>query len=250
MATNAKKEWKDHGWWIMAEEAEKPMLWITDHAVLEGRHWLALGKEFGEILQITTSGSDFQIFHVHTAEDPLLRYKLQRRLLFASIPRICVEAKPPRKGLTPLVQLWNSIPLELRSVRETCIHKFLVLTPEEVLQAIQLHLAHNAYDDMQTEEQVQAVDDRRRNDPEDTDPIYRVVATPVNVNWMRPEGRGGRHHERPATAVEEVELVPTMGTVRRRKRNKGDRRPHSDSTQRTSSGRWPCINDKRQRRLE
>jgi hypothetical protein len=69
------------------------MLWITDHAVLEGRHWSALGKEFGETLQITTSGSDFLIFHVHTA-----------------------EAKPPRKGLRPLVQLWNSIPLELRFV--------------------------------------------------------------------------------------------------------------------------------------
>jgi hypothetical protein len=50
MATNAKEEWKDHGWWIMAEEAEKPMLWITNHAVLEGRHWSALEKEFGQIL--------------------------------------------------------------------------------------------------------------------------------------------------------------------------------------------------------
>jgi hypothetical protein len=34
----------------MAEEAEKPMLWITNHAVLEGRHWSALEKEFGQIL--------------------------------------------------------------------------------------------------------------------------------------------------------------------------------------------------------
>jgi hypothetical protein len=50
MATNAKEEWKDHEWWIMAEEAEKPMLWITDHAMLEGRHWSVLGKEFEEIL--------------------------------------------------------------------------------------------------------------------------------------------------------------------------------------------------------
>jgi hypothetical protein len=94
MATNGKEEWKDHGCWIMAEEAEKPMLWITDHAVLEGRQWSALGKEFGEILEITTSKSDFLIFHVHTAEDPLLRYKLHRKLLFASILRVCVEAKP------------------------------------------------------------------------------------------------------------------------------------------------------------
>jgi hypothetical protein len=97
MATNTKEEWKDHRWWIMAKEAEKPMLWITDHAVLEGRHWSTLGKEFGEILQITTLGSDFLIFHVHTAEDPLLRYKLQRRFLFASVPRVCLKAKPQRR---------------------------------------------------------------------------------------------------------------------------------------------------------
>ena len=31
--------WKDHGWWIMAEEAKMPMLWITSHDVVEGRHW-------------------------------------------------------------------------------------------------------------------------------------------------------------------------------------------------------------------
>jgi hypothetical protein len=115
------------------------------------------------------------------------------------------------------------------------VHRFIVLTPKEVLRATQLHLAHNAYDDMQTEEQVQAVD-RRPNDPEDTDPIYRVVATPVNVNWVQPEGRGGRCRERPPTAVEEVELDPTSGTEPRKKRIKGDRRPHSYSTQRTSSG--------------
>jgi hypothetical protein len=103
MATNAKEEWKDHGWWIMAEKVEKPMLWITDHAVLEGRHWSVLGKEFGQILQITISRTDFLIFHAHTDDDPLLKYKLQRRLLFASVPRVCVEAKPPLKGLRPLV---------------------------------------------------------------------------------------------------------------------------------------------------
>jgi hypothetical protein len=52
---------------------------------------------------------------------------------------------------------------------------------------------------------------------------------------VQPESKGGRRHERPATVVEEVELVPTAGIVPRRKRSKGDRRPHSDSTQRTSS---------------
>ena len=81
---------------------------------------------------------------------------------------------------------------------------------------------------MRFEEQVQAVD-QRPNDQENTDPIYRVVATLINVNWVQPEGRGGRCHEQLAIAVEEVELVPTAGSVPRRKRSKGDQRPYSDS---------------------
>jgi hypothetical protein len=39
MALKVTNDWKDHGWWIMAKEAEMPMLWITSHAVVEGRHW-------------------------------------------------------------------------------------------------------------------------------------------------------------------------------------------------------------------
>jgi hypothetical protein len=39
MTLKVTNDWNDHGWWIMAEEAEMPMLWITSHAVVEGRHW-------------------------------------------------------------------------------------------------------------------------------------------------------------------------------------------------------------------
>jgi hypothetical protein len=64
MAHKGTNDWKDHGWWIMAEEAEMSMLWITSHAVVEGRQWSALGKVFGQILSITSSGIDSQIFSV------------------------------------------------------------------------------------------------------------------------------------------------------------------------------------------
>jgi hypothetical protein len=39
MALKVTSDWNDHKWWIMAEEAEMPMLQITSHAVVEGRHW-------------------------------------------------------------------------------------------------------------------------------------------------------------------------------------------------------------------
>jgi hypothetical protein len=39
MALKVTNHWKDHGCWIMAEEAEMPMLWITSHAFVKGQHW-------------------------------------------------------------------------------------------------------------------------------------------------------------------------------------------------------------------
>jgi hypothetical protein len=41
----------------MPEAAQTPVLWITTYAVVEGRHWLAMEKVFGQILNITPSGT-------------------------------------------------------------------------------------------------------------------------------------------------------------------------------------------------
>jgi hypothetical protein len=102
------------------------------------------------------------------------------------MPRVCLEAQPPLRGLEPLQDLWMSMPEVLRSVRETCVQKFLALSPEQMLQAQRLHAQHTTYDDMKTEDQVRAVD-QRPNDPEETDPMYRVFVAPVTVNWGPPE---------------------------------------------------------------
>jgi hypothetical protein len=92
MAQKVTNDWKDHGRWIMAEAAQMPMLWITTYAVVEGQHWSALGKVFGQILSITPLGTDSLIFTVPTEGIPSPKIRLQRRLLFAPIPRICLEA--------------------------------------------------------------------------------------------------------------------------------------------------------------
>jgi hypothetical protein len=63
-------------WWIMAEEAEMPMLWITSHAAVEGRHWSALAKVFGQILSITPSGTDSHILSMTTDRIPLQKFRL------------------------------------------------------------------------------------------------------------------------------------------------------------------------------
>jgi hypothetical protein len=121
MASKMTNNWKDHGWRIVAEGVEMPMLWITMHAIVEGRHWLALGKVFEQILMITPSGSNSLIFSVTAEGAPLLKVRLQRRLLFAPMPRVCLEAQPPLRGLKPLQDLWMSMPEVLRSAREKCV---------------------------------------------------------------------------------------------------------------------------------
>jgi hypothetical protein len=125
-----------------------PMFWITSHAVVEGRHWSALGKVFGQILSITPLGTDFQIFNVTMEGIPLQKFRLQRRLLFAPIPRVCLEAQPPLRGLRPLQDLWMSMPKELRFARETCVQRFIALSSEDVVRALRLHLQYTAYDEM------------------------------------------------------------------------------------------------------
>jgi hypothetical protein len=105
MVPKVTNDWKDHRWWIVAEEAKMPMLWITMHGIVEGRHWSALGKVFGQILMITSSGSNSLIFSVTAEGIPLLKVRLQRRLLFAPMPRVCLEAQPPLRGLKLLHDL-------------------------------------------------------------------------------------------------------------------------------------------------
>jgi hypothetical protein len=83
MVQKLTNDWKDHGWWIMAEAAQMPMLCISTYVVVEGRHWSALRKVFRQILSITPSRTDSLIFIVPTEEIPSPKIKLQRRLLFA-----------------------------------------------------------------------------------------------------------------------------------------------------------------------
>jgi hypothetical protein len=91
MALKVGNEWKEHGWWIKVDATQKPMLWIMSYMVVEGRYWSAVGKSFGEISTISPSGSDDVLVTVSAEETSPSKIRLQRRLLFAPIPRICTE---------------------------------------------------------------------------------------------------------------------------------------------------------------
>ena len=91
MAQNVTNDWKDHGWWNMAKEAEIPMLWIISHVVVEGRHWLMLEIVFGEIFNITPLGIDSHIFTVTTRRDPFTKVQAIEETLLCSNTKDVLE---------------------------------------------------------------------------------------------------------------------------------------------------------------
>jgi hypothetical protein len=80
------------------------------------------------------------------------------------------------------------MPLEVRSAREIAIEKFSGLSLEEVRRATMLYLEYNAYDDLQSKVATTS-EEQRPSEPEETDPIYRVVAVPVIANWETPHSK-------------------------------------------------------------
>jgi hypothetical protein len=102
MVLKVGNEWKEHGWWIKVDATQKPVLWIKSYTVVEGRYWSAMGKSFGEILTISPSGSDDVLVTVSAEETSPSKIRLQRRLLFAPILRICLEGEIVIRGLRSL----------------------------------------------------------------------------------------------------------------------------------------------------
>jgi hypothetical protein len=120
--------------------------------VVEGRYWSAVENSFGENSTISPSGSDDVLVTVSAEETSPSKIRLQRMLLFAPIPRICLEGEIVIRGLWSLQELWLTMPLEVRSAREIVVEKFSSLSPEEVRRARMLHLEHNAYDDLRSKD--------------------------------------------------------------------------------------------------
>jgi hypothetical protein len=99
MALKVGNEWKEYGWWIKVNATQKLVLWITSYTVVEGRYWSTVEKSFGEISTISPSGSDDVLVIVSTEETSPSKIRLQRRLLFEPISRICLEGEIVIRGL-------------------------------------------------------------------------------------------------------------------------------------------------------
>jgi hypothetical protein len=106
------------------------------------------------------------------------------------------------------------MPLEVRSTREIAVEKFSGLSPEEVRRATMLHLEHSAYDDLRSRDATTS-EEQRPSEPEETDPIYRVVAAPVVANWETPRSRAPRPRPIEATTEGALQSTAAEGVIER-----------------------------------
>ena len=83
------------------------------------------------------------------------------------------------------------MPQEVRSAREIVVLKFSALSSEEVRRTTMIHSQHSAYDDLRSRNASTSLE-QRPAEPEETDPIYRVVAAPVVANWETPQSRASQ----------------------------------------------------------
>jgi hypothetical protein len=134
--------------------------------------------------------------------------------LFAPIPRICLEGEIVIRGLRSLQELWLTMPLEIRSIREIAMEKFNGLSPEEVRRATMLYLEHSAYDDLRSKDATTS-EEQRPSEPEETDPIYRVVAAPVVANWETPRSRALCPRPTKATTEGALQSTAVEGVIER-----------------------------------
>ena len=83
-----------------------------------------------------------------------------------------------------LQKQWESLPEELSNARLASVTKSLSLGPEERLGARKRFLVHEAYDMLRESAPIEAAVQEPPEEPEATDPLYRVLAAPVAVDWI------------------------------------------------------------------
>ena len=104
--------------------------------------------------------------------------------MMAHVPQNLLEQVPPMKLSRVLQKQWESLPEELSNARLASVTKSLSLGPEERLRARKRFLVREAYDMLRESAPIEAVVQEPPEEPEATDPLYRVLATLVAVDWV------------------------------------------------------------------
>jgi hypothetical protein len=154
------------------------------------------------------------------------------------IPRICLEGEIVIRGLRSLQELWLTMPLEVRSAKEIAVEKFSGLSLEEVRRTTMLYLEHSAYDDLRKRGATTSKE-QRPSEPEETDPIYRMVAAPVVANWETPRSRAPRPQPTEATTEGALQSTAAEGVIEWSVRRRVAIGLQNTSSKRTHSGPPP-----------
>ena len=140
MAPKVHLWWLDHGWWFVAHGTRRPVLWITDFPIEEGRYWAALSSLYGVVGALLGTIDGGLTTLVSTTELVLEKYKVKKDLMLAPIPLELLLVLSPMCGLKELVKVWKNFPDELKVQREASIQKFKELTADEAYRACARYL--------------------------------------------------------------------------------------------------------------
>jgi hypothetical protein len=77
-----------------------------------------------------------------------------------------------------------------------------------------LHLEHSAYDDLRSRDATMS-EEQPSSEPEETDPISRVVAALVVANWEIPRSRAPRPRPTEATTEGMLQSTDAEGVIER-----------------------------------
>ena len=81
-------------------------------------------------------------------------------------------------------------------------------------RATLVHLEHNAYNNLQSRD-ASTSQEQRPLEPEETDPIYKVVAAPMIANWETPQSRAPRPRPEEPTIEEVLQSTAREGIIER-----------------------------------
>ena len=177
-------QWIEHGWWITARMVDNTMLWITEGPIKDNRSWSPLANKFGKLEYITTRPSDVMFIHVIIEEEEKVKYKMQRNWIMAPIPSVLVDIPSPKRVLPALKRHWASMLIEIQTAQNAAVQRFLTFTPPKILRARHFINATLAYEEMQTTDPESVQDRTPPCKPEETNPMYRILAAPLTVNWI------------------------------------------------------------------
>lgn len=179
------KKWETHGWWIAMEEPLKAFLWMTDHPFEIGKRTSALGKRFGEIQAITTRPYNDMIYVMCVPEVGQLGVKtsLSKTLLLAPIPTSLLQTPGQVKFLNSLQKFWLNTSLTVRTARHEHVLACLELSPEDVVRAKKFMSEHIRYEALRQMDPARAITQNPPAEPEETEPIYRALAKPTQLDW-------------------------------------------------------------------